>query len=168
VVIGGLTACLGTGGNKSKLISGAKIPALSLPQSNSELLSLAEVNKGKMVLIDFWASWCKPCRESAPQLRDLYERYKDAEFENANGFTIFSVSMDDKKDNWLAAIERDELIWPNHVSDLKGFDSDCMPLFEFEQIPTYYLIDERGVIIGKNMTYKWTDFELKRRLKNKN
>jgi thiol-disulfide isomerase/thioredoxin len=148
------------------LINGADIPDVSLPTPAGQDLALSSVfGQNKIVLMDFWASWCKPCRESSPELIRIYNKYKDAKFETADGFTIYSVSLDTDKQKWQKAIEKDGLLWPNHVSDLKGFGSECVNTFQFNAIPHYYLIDERGIIIGKNLTAKWLDYELGRRLK---
>ncbi len=155
-----LTAC-----QSDKLVNGVQAPDIQLNNAQGEPMPLSSVDN-KVVLIDFWASWCKPCREAHPDMIELYEKYKNAKIGNADGFTIYSVSLDDKKENWLAAIEKDQLPWPYQVADLKGFASKYPDIYQFEQIPTYYLIDERGIIIGKNITYKWLEYELKRRMKS--
>ena len=148
------------------LINGVKIPDVNLPTTTGQNLALSiVVGQNKIVLLDFWASWCKPCRESSPELIRIYNKYKDTQFETADGFTIFSVSLDTDKEKWKKAIEKDGLLWPNHVCDLKGFGAECVNTFQFNAIPQYYLIDERGIIIGKNLTAKWLDYELGRRLK---
>lgn len=101
--------------------------------------------KGQYVLIDFWASWCGPCRRENPNVVRLYKKYKD------KGFTVFSVSLDDNASNWKAAIESDELIWPNHVSDLLKWNSVVVQLYKFDGIPHTVLVDKKGTIIGKNL-----------------
>lgn len=100
--------------------------------------------RGKYVLLDFWASWCAPCREENPNLVAQYNSFKD------KNFTIFSVSLDDNKDKWLSAIKADNLSWTN-VSDLKQWDSKVVGLYSIEGIPSSFLLDEKGKIIAKNL-----------------
>ena len=108
--------------------------------------------RGKIVLIDFWASYCGICRSKHRELVPLYEKYKDAYFENGDGFTVFSVSLDRNRDRWVNAVERDSLKWPYQVSDLEGlFSSKYSKTYKASIIPENYLIDGDGIIIGKNL-----------------
>lgn len=100
--------------------------------------------KGKYILIDFWASWCGPCRAENPHVVELYAEFKD------KGFDILGVSLDQKKDAWLKAIEDDKLTW-NHVSDLKGWGNEAAQLYAVSGIPHTVLLDKEGVIIAKNL-----------------
>lgn len=151
--------------SSGRLINGAVAPELAMYDVHGNLLSSKEIlAEKKIILIDFWASWCKPCRQTNPELVKLYEKYKDADFGTAQGFTIISVSLDTDKTAWLNAIEQDNLIWPHHVCDFKGFASPAPVVFQFEKIPTTYLISEREIIIGKDQTIKWMDYELSRRV----
>ena len=101
--------------------------------------------RGKVVLIDFWASWCAPCRKENPNVVALYNKYKD------KGFTVISVSLDSKEEKWKEAIKKDNLIWPNHVSDLGGWRSKVSKLYGVSSIPFTVLIDENGKIISTNL-----------------
>ena len=107
-------------------------------------ISLSDL-RGKYVLIDFWASWCGPCRKENPKVVALYKKYKN------QNFTILSVSLDEDMTRWKAAIEKDNLSWPYHVSDLKGWQSAVVPLYRIEGIPFTVLVNPKGRIIGVNL-----------------
>ena len=107
-------------------------------------LSLSEL-RGKYVLVDFWASWCGPCRKENPNVVRLYKKYRK------KNFTVFSVSLDQEGANWKQAIQKDELIWPNHVSDLMGWNSAVVTLFNIQGIPYTVLVNPEGKIIGVNL-----------------
>ena len=108
---------------------------------------------GNYLLLDFWASWCGPCRRENPNLVKLYNKYK------AKGFTIFGVSLDQKKESWTAAIAKDNLTW-THVSDLKFWDSAPAKLYAVRTIPSNFLIDPQGNIIAHNLTGEELDQKL--------
>lgn len=112
--------------------------------------------RGKVVLLDFWASWCGPCRRENPAVVKLYEKYKD------DGFTIMSVSLDKTKAPWVAAIEKDGLSWPNHVSDLGGWSSRVPKMYNVRGIPFTVLIDKDGNIIRTKLRSHDLEVELKR------
>lgn len=112
--------------------------------------------KGKVVLLDFWASWCGPCRRENPSVVKLYEQYKD------DGFTVMSVSLDKDKNRWLQAIEQDGLVWPNHVSDLNYWSSKAAKLYGVGSIPFTVLIDQEGNIVKTKLRGPALEQELQR------
>jgi peroxiredoxin len=112
--------------------------------------------RGQVVLLDFWASWCGPCRKENPNVVKLYAKYK------AEGFTVMSVSLDKDKAAWEAAIAKDNLTWPNHVSDLQQWSSKAAALYQVKGIPFTVLIDKEGKIIQTNLRGEALDAELKR------
>lgn len=141
--------------NYSYLQSGAlsigqQAPEINQSNPDGKNLSLSSL-KGKIVLVDFWASWCGPCRRENPNLVRVYEKYKNAKFHKAKGFEIYSVSLDNSKDAWKAAIEKDGLTWKYHVSDLKRWKNEAAQLYGVNSIPSSYLIDQNGIVIAKNL-----------------
>ncbi|MDB5262828.1 MAG: alkyl hydroperoxide reductase, partial [Adhaeribacter sp.] len=125
------------------LALGQPAPDISLPTPDGKSVALSSL-RGKYVLIDFWASWCGPCRQENPNVVRMYNLYKD------KGFEIFGVSLDESKDKWLKAIAMDKLTWP-HVSDLKGWESSAAKLYNIQAIPQTLLLDKEGNIIAKNL-----------------
>ncbi len=134
-------------------------PELKFKDTADRDISLASY-KGKIVLIDFWASWCGPCRMENPTVVAAYNKYRNRKFKNASGFVIYSVSLDQNKGAWKNAIHKDGLNWPAHVSDLKGWYSQAAQLYGVNSIPTNFLLDSRGVIIGKALRGENLDQEL--------
>jgi thiol-disulfide isomerase/thioredoxin len=122
--------------------------ALKTPEGNEIRLSSL---RGKLVLIDFWASWCGPCRYENPTLVKAYSRYKDKKFKGGNGFTIYSVSLDGQVSSWKKAIEKDMLSWDYHVSDLQGWNNEAALKYNITRIPANYLINDQGIIVQKNL-----------------
>ena len=125
-------------------------PELKFSNPEGKEIKLSSL-RGKMVLIDFWASWCGPCRMENPAVVKAYNKYKDAKFKNAKGFDVYSVSLDKNKESWLKAIKQDKLVWKSHVSDLKFWNSEAATLYGVESIPTNWLIDGNGIIVAKNL-----------------
>jgi thiol-disulfide isomerase/thioredoxin len=127
----------------SALATGNVVPEISLPSPEGKIINLSSL-KGKYVLLDFWASWCPPCRAENPNLVMNYQKY------HSEGFEIFQVSLDRTKEDWLKGIRADNLNW-FHVSDLKYWNSSVVPLYAIQSIPTNYLLDREGKIIASNL-----------------
>lgn len=123
---------------------GAMAPDLAFPDPDGKIRKLSDL-RGKVVLLDFWASWCGPCRRESPNVRNVYAKYHD------QGFEVFSVSLDRDANNWKKAIADDKLVWPNHVSDLKYWSSEAAAIYGVRSIPSMFLIDREGRIVAKDL-----------------
>jgi len=143
---------------KQAVNEGASAPEVTLPTTGGTMVSLSSM-KGKYVLLDFWASWCGPCRGENPNIVAAYERFKN------KNFTIFSVSLDNNKDAWAKAIKDDGLVW-TQVSDLKGWSSSAATTYGVQSIPTNFLIDPSGKIVAHNLRGNQLEETLQQLLKN--
>ena len=131
---------------------GQKAPDLAYENPEGKVIKLSEINKDRYVLIDFWASWCGPCRASNPGLVNLYNEFSTKKFKGAKkGFTVVSFSLDMRKERWVDAIAHDKLSWPYHMSDLnpQQWHSVVTQLYGIQSIPQAMLIGPDGKIIGK-------------------
>jgi thiol-disulfide isomerase/thioredoxin len=131
---------------------GQAAPELAFNTPEGKVMKLSEINKKRIVLIDFWASWCGPCRQSNPGLVKMYDEYSKKKYKTAKkGFVVLSVSLDKNKDAWTKAIAADKLNWEYHISDLQGWQSAASAAYGVTYIPQCFLVDENGKIIGKYM-----------------
>lgn len=144
---------------------GAVAPDIVFVNEDGTEVKLSDL-RGKMVLIDFWASWCKPCRRESPVLVSAYNKYKDARFDNGKGFEIFSVSLDAKAESWKDAIAADSLLWKYHISDLQGWRSGYAQQYGVRSIPASFLVDGDGVVVAVNLRGGKLDSTLKKLKKN--
>lgn len=138
-----------------KLAPGKMAPDFEELKTDGTTMKLSDL-RGQVVLLDFWASWCGPCRRENPAVVKLYNEYKE------DGFTVMSVSLDKVKSSWLAAIEKDGLIWPHHVSDLQHWSSKAAKLYGVRGIPFTVLIDAEGKIVKTKLRGAALEAELKR------
>jgi peroxiredoxin len=128
---------------------GRRAPEISLPDVNGNVVKLSSL-QGKIVLIDFWASWCPPCRAANPRVVRLYKKYKD------KGFEVYGVSLDSKKTAWLKAIKKDKITY-SQVMDDAGWYSAVAEKYGVNQIPTSFLLDRTGTIVAIDLDGKELD-----------
>ena len=128
---------------------GNKSPEIKLPNTKGDTVALSSL-KGKLVLIDFWGTWCSPCVAEQSELAKLYRKYKQSTFTNGKGFEIYGVSLDSKKSNWENFIVTNKINWIQ-VSDLKYWRSPVAKTYNIQGLPFNMLIDGNGIILAKNL-----------------
>ncbi|MEO6254140.1 MAG: TlpA disulfide reductase family protein [Ferruginibacter sp.] len=132
--------------SQGQLRMGGPVPEIALPNTVDSIIKLTSLT-GKVVLIDFWASWCAPCRQANPYVQKLYKKYKE------QGFEVFGVSLDVKKEAWIKAIKQDKLTY-TQVLDNSGWNSKVAERFFVDQLPTNFLLDKTGKIVAINLEGK--------------
>ena len=136
-------------GQTQRLEIGDKAPEIILSAPNGETVPLSSL-RGKLVLIDFWGTWCAPCVKEQPELAKLYRKYKHSGFTKGNGFEIYGVSLDAKKAQWENTIHKMNINWIQ-VSDLKFWRSPVARIYNIQELPFNVLIDGNGLILAKNL-----------------
>lgn len=136
---------------KPKNITGDLASEIAGQLPDGRPFSLNEL-KGNYVLLDFWGSWCRPCRETHPQLVELYDRFNHQHFEDSAGFEIVSIAVEKNKENWSAAIRADSLTWPYQLMAMGDFETPMIKAYHVKQIPTKFLINPKGIIIAVDPT----------------
>lgn len=128
-----------------RFVAGEKAPDFSVTLANGEAFRLSDL-KGKHVLLQFWGSWCGPCRAENPHLAELYRKYHNA------GFEIVSIAIEQNSRNWQRAIETDGMAWKYHAAEFGQFNGPLARLFNIRSIPTTFLISPEGVIMGVRLS----------------
>ena len=132
---------------QKKYVTGETAPHFEVQLESGETLNLSKL-KGKYFLLDYWGSWCVPCRTDNLKLVKVYDEYHGQQFDNAIDFEIVSIAIEADKSKWKKAIEADQMNWKYHYSDLNMMNSEMAKIYRVQQVPTKYLINEKGIIVG--------------------
>ena len=136
-----------------KFSDGEKAPGFSSTLINGDKFSLDDLN-GRYVLLDFWGSWCGPCRHESPDLVRLNREFMGKKFRDASGFDIVSVAIETNENRWKKAIQSDNLMWPYHIVQLDRFKGAIATQYGVKEIPTKYLLDTKGEILMVNPSFE--------------
>lgn len=152
-----------------KYTNGTPAPAISAQLIDGSSFELTQL-KGQYVLLDFWGSWCGPCRQQSPALRRLHQSFRQASFTDGEGLAIVSIGIEKDSSRWQRAIQADQLNWPYHIMDasdnLRFFNSPIAQAYGIKEVPTSYLLNPQGDIIGVNMEPDQVERLLQQRLPN--
>lgn len=139
-----------------KFGDGEKVPSFTTTLINGESFSLDDMT-GQYVLLDFWGSWCGPCRQESPNLVKLHQKFYGIKFKDATGFDIVSVAIETNEKRWKKAIQNDNLNWPHHIVQLDRFDGPIATQYGVKEIPTKYLLGTDGSVLIVNPSFKELD-----------
>jgi len=139
-----------------KFSDGEKVPSFTTTLINGDAFSLSELN-GNYVLLDFWGSWCGPCRVESPDLVKLHKKFYGKKFIDADGFDIVSVAIETNEERWKNAIQKDYLNWPHHIVQLDRFEGPIATQYGVKEIPTKYLLDSDGAVLMVNPSFDELD-----------
>ena len=132
------------------ILLGERAAEIELPNQVGEMKKLSDLH-GKVVLVDFWASWCTPCRKENPELLKVYADYHQSSFTLGEGFEIFSVSLDKNEEAWKGAVASDGMTWSYNLCNMMGAHTDAAIAYGVQMIPSNFLLDQNGVIIASNL-----------------